>query len=170
MNSSEETTKTEDRARTVYFCCCCFATDEGGSWGHEVIAGPSGTLCTNCGAGGSAFPMPFYAAKSIREQASWVGKRYYPHEEDTENREERKRLLALVPDFPGRTARPVEHLNEDGEFEVQPGQWWVKQKAPGKSGWETTINGETAEEAIENSRFSSLTYYTEESLHAQEGS
>lgn len=35
----------------------------------------------NCGSGGLV-PMPEWAVSSIRFQASWVGKRYYPHDED----------------------------------------------------------------------------------------
>lgn len=59
--------------------------------------------CFNCGGGGT-ITIPAWAIKSIRGQASWVGKRYYPHEEDKERSEEIKALRALAPDDPERTA------------------------------------------------------------------
>ena len=66
------------------FCCQCFASESSGSWDHVVV----GSFCTNCCGNGTAFPLPKVAIESIRNQASWVGKRYYPHKEDTDLRAE----------------------------------------------------------------------------------
>lgn len=60
------------------FCCQCFASEASGSWDHVVV----GSFCTNCCGNGTTFPLPKAAIESIRQQASWVGKRYYPHAED----------------------------------------------------------------------------------------
>lgn len=62
------------------FCCRCFASESSGSWDHVVV----GSFCANCCGNGTAFPLPKMAIESIRNQASWVGKRYYPHKEDAE--------------------------------------------------------------------------------------
>lgn len=62
------------------FCCQCFASESSGSWDHVVV----GSFCANCCGNGTAFPLPKAAIESIRNQASWVGKRYYPHKEDAE--------------------------------------------------------------------------------------
>jgi len=66
------------------FCCQCFASESSGSWDHVVV----GSFCTNCCGNGTAFPLPKTAIESIRNQASWVGKRYYPHKEDADMRAE----------------------------------------------------------------------------------
>jgi hypothetical protein len=42
--------------------------------------------CHNCGSGGTNIEIPLWAIDSIRENASWLGKRFYPHKEDYWNR------------------------------------------------------------------------------------
>ena len=80
------------------FCVRCFADDRNGSWGEGVHGDSvSGTLCANCGAMNSALAIPTWAVESIREQASWVGKRFYPHEEDYERSTEVKYLRSIAP-------------------------------------------------------------------------
>lgn len=97
------------------FCPQCFADGESGSWEHVVI----GDHCTNCGAMGTV-RLPVWAITSIRSQASWVGKRYYPNKEDLEIFQERADLLTLVKEFPGRTCK----RSKDGDF------WVVTQIMP----------------------------------------
>lgn len=67
----------EDRNKVEKFCPCCFASETSGSWDHVVIGG----YCTNCG-NGSTVDLPVWAIEEIRRNASWVGKRYYPCDED----------------------------------------------------------------------------------------
>lgn len=135
-----------DRFELTGFCPSCFASSDGGSWG----VGVEGGHCYNCGAGG-AITIPRWAVESIRAQASWVGRRYYPGREDHELAEERKALLRLVPSFPGRTATPAVRL-EDGAWVPDPGRWDVRQMLP--NGWiETQVLAGSAEEAIEATRY-----------------
>jgi hypothetical protein len=129
----------EDRAQQFRFCPCCFADEASGSWHHVVVSG----YCTNCG-NGSTVLLPRWAIDSIREQASWVGKRYYPHKEDAERHAERDALLALVTRFPGRTATPAEGMDAD--------QWSVRQEMPGGLSVTTLVRAETAEEAMRKCR------------------
>jgi hypothetical protein len=145
----------------LLFCPCCFASSEGGSWGEVVIEGH----CFNCGAGGSGIEMKRWAVDSIRQQASWVGKRYYPHDEDKQRHEELKVLRALIPSFPGRTAR----LSEDGKAS-EPGKlvWWVEQVTGAQTTTSVSIEAATAEEAIEASRFL-LPYHPEASPRKSAG-
>lgn len=91
--------------KTSYFCPRCFADDEGGSWGEGVVG--NGALCANCGAMG-AIAIPAWAVASIREQASWVGKRYYPHAEDREHSREVRYLRSIAPPAAGVTAEHME--------------------------------------------------------------
>lgn len=98
---------------TLLFCVCCFATNEDGSWGETTVGEENSSHCLNCGAGNSCFSLPEWAVKSIRQQASWVGKRYYPHEEDKETAAELERLRVLAPEVP----RTYEEL-EDGNWKV----------------------------------------------------
>jgi hypothetical protein len=102
----------------ICFCPRCFASSDGGSWGPEA----SVDHCANCGAGGKMPTLPRWAIQSIREQASWVGKRYYPSQEDKDMAAEIEALRALVPVMPGRSAEK----NEDGS-------WAVIQKTPNSS-------------------------------------
>lgn len=74
------------------FCPSCFATNEDGSWAHTCDE----YYCYNCG-NCSTIKIPRWAVESIRAQASWVGKRYYPNEEDRENYQELENLRKLVP-------------------------------------------------------------------------
>jgi len=122
------------------FCPGCFATNEDGSWGSTVL----GDYCMNCGAGGTV-NIPRWAVKSIRRQASWVGKRYYPHEEDFEKHEEMKALRSLPKAFPGRTAEPCN--NEHNRF-------WVKQQLTENKSVTVSVTASSVEEAIEASRYS----------------
>jgi len=149
-----------DRMESVLFCCLYFASGDSSSWGEPVMEGH----CFNCGAGGTTFSIPRYAVQSIREQASWVGKRYYPSEEDLENREERKRLLASIENFPGRTVEPAMELDRDGNEVREEGRWNVKQATPGNLWSSTSVTAETEEEAWEKAKLCGLTYYDEESL------
>jgi len=96
------------------FCTLCFTTDTDGSHNHVVF----GDFCTNCSANGAVVELPEWAIKNIREQASWVGKRFYPCAEDREQLEERTDLLALVEQFPGRTAKLVT-VDDRDTWEVQ---------------------------------------------------
>lgn len=122
-----------DQTELRDFCALCFADDKSGSWGHVTTP----HYCMNCGAG-AAIRIPAWAVRSIREQASWVGKRYYPHAEDCEAYEERKALLELVPEFPGRSAE---------EYEDRPGEWRVTQILPVGS-VQTTRKADTADQAM----------------------
>ena len=127
-----------DRFRELQFCVCCFATDEGGSWGEGVVSGH----CMNCGAGGSTVRLPRWAVDSIREQASWVGKRYYPHEEDGVLGKEIRALRSAIGKYPGRTVTRVSRDDEDS--------WEIVQRVV--SGSIMTVvsvkEGETEEQAL----------------------
>lgn len=108
--------KTRDEIRQ--FCVRCFADDRGGSWGDGVHAiAEGGSFCANCCGIGSAFPLPQWAVDSIREQASWIGKRYYPHDEDVEKAAEVRYLRSIAPP-PESTAV---HL-ESGGWNVTQGR------------------------------------------------
>ena len=92
--------KEQDEVRE--FCPNCFADDRGGSWGDGTQCGH----CLNCGGNGTV-TLPQWAVDSIRRQASWVGKRYYPATEDRKMATKHAALLELVRRFPGRTMRLV---------------------------------------------------------------
>lgn len=125
----------EERSRQ--FCPSCFADEQSGSWDHVVVAG----YCTNCG-NASTVLLPEWAIKEIRRCASWVGKRYYPNDEDHERFIERDALLALVKEFPGRTAE---------REEKNPGYWRVTQRTE-KGSIQTSVPAESADEAMRASR------------------
>ncbi|HMJ52953.1 MAG TPA: hypothetical protein VK540_12780 [Polyangiaceae bacterium] len=91
----------------------------------------------NCG-NGSTVAVPAWAVESIREQASWVGKRYYPNAEDHEACEERLALLALVKEFPGRSVEPTD----------ESGRWVVKQLQPNGLYTMTSVDAATVDEAF----------------------
>jgi hypothetical protein len=138
----------DDRAATVLFCSLCFANDEdGGSWGGGVCA----AHCFNCGAGGSVVTLPKHAADAIRKSASWVGKRYYPSDEDREIQAELRVLRGLITDFPGRTAREYTDPVEGGPF-------WVVEQRTGPQGYTSQmfprLPGETPADGIVKSRLS----------------
>jgi hypothetical protein len=98
-----------ERAEVVPFCPGCFASSYDGSWGHICDE----SHCFNCGAGPTVM-LPRWAVESIRRQASWVGKRYYPHEEDIAAQKEVAALRAFAPPDPTDT---VEECGE-GQFSV----------------------------------------------------
>lgn len=102
----------EERVALIPFCPGCLGSIDDSSWGELVAEG----YCCNCG-NASTIMIPRWAVKSIREQASWVGKRYYPHKEDRERSAELEALRALAPDDPERTVKPVE--DPPGHFETK---------------------------------------------------
>jgi hypothetical protein len=118
------------------FCPRCFATDLDGSWEHTVVSGH----CTNCGSGGTV-KLAKWAVDSIRQQASWVGKRYYPIKEDTEQAEELKLLRNSMTVFPGRT---IEHTDLN--------QFRVTQKTGKNSTIVTFVTAKDIDEAWEKSK------------------
>lgn len=128
----------------------CFASEQDGSWGQTAIRDVN--HCLNCGAGGSVIAIPPFAVKSIREQASWVGRRYYPNAEDTEATEERHDLLVFVESFYGRSAEPATTI---------AGHWNVTQKTPTGSSISTLIKADSEADAIEKSRYR-LRYFAPE--------
>lgn len=147
MEAETEPKKNESHLDLLPFCPGCFATSEDGSWGSVVL----GDYCLNCGAGGTV-TIPRWAVTSIRRQASWVGKRYYPCDEDFEKYAELKALRALVKSFPGRTAEP------DKE---NPRRFWVKQQISENKSISTSVDASSIDEAIEASRYSGLPYVPE---------
>lgn len=106
-------TVTERSKKDVAFCVRCFASEDSGSW----CATGSQTWCANCSAGGTLILIPEYAIKSIREQASWVGRRYYPSEEDLHRQAELKRM---------REALPIPH-NRTASYVAESDRWVVSQ-------------------------------------------
>jgi len=124
--------------QVVDFCSRCFACSQGGSWGEGVLNGH----CYNCGAGGSTVLMPRWAVDSIREQASWVGKRYYPSQEDKELSRELRYLRSIAPAPEGRTVARSEY---DG---ANPNDWVVTQKYPDGSWVTTTVRADHAGPAL----------------------
>lgn len=147
-----------DRLKPVSFCPACFASEENGSWGHVVESG----YCTNCG-NGSTLSVPRWAVESIREQASWVGKRYYPAEEDKERHAEIETLRGLMTEYPGRSVE--RDVDEDGEVHFN-----VKQDRPG-GGYSTTMYSArygvaSAEQALERAR-TQLPFFTHDQLKAK---
>lgn len=90
------------------FCPGCFATAEDSSGGGAPI--PEGNYCTNCGNVG-LLNIPRWAVESIRAQASFVGKRYYPIDEDRDQAAELAFLRARMPDH--ETDRWVIWRDED---------------------------------------------------------
>jgi len=127
----------EEKKAVVHFCVRCLGSSDNSSWGAAV--GPS--YCMNCGAGGT-IDIPRWAVESIREQASWVGKRYYPHKEDLETREEIRLLRALAPDDPRRTVKQDEN---------NPRRFYAEQ--PTKTGSTgTTVVADSLEEAREKAK------------------
>lgn len=80
----------ESRNDIVDFCPRCFADTRGGSWGHTA----NDWGCTNCGSP-STVAVPAWVVDSVRENASWVGKRYYPCQEDKDDQRELEYLRSL---------------------------------------------------------------------------
>lgn len=100
------------------FCPRCFASDLDGSWG--CLADEA--FCANCGAVGCTVRLPAWAVREIRTQASWVGKRYYPHNEDRQHAAELAALRTRAGVPPDREAKRLED-----------GRWCIRQ--PLASGW-----------------------------------
>ncbi len=131
----------------LHFCVCCFATEEDGSWGCTVVGS---VHCLNCGAGNSSFPLPRWATEEIRRNASWVGKRFYPSDEDVQRAEERRQLLKLVQTFPGRIA---EEMLSEKPRNPENRVWKVKQDT-GQGRWSMVFVEAPAEaEALELARY-----------------
>jgi hypothetical protein len=122
----------EERVALIPFCPACLGSGDDSSWGELISEG----YCCNCG-NASTIMIPRWAVKSIRQQASWVGKRYYPHEEDFEQHAELEALRALAPDDPERTVKPVED---------QPGRFETKQPTE-KGSLSTWVNAGSLDEA-----------------------
>lgn len=139
-NQSPNTKTVEKLAELLLFCPCCFASSEGGSWtkGQAVFEG----LCINCGASGPALTIPRWAVESIHRQASWVGKRYYPNDEDKETWDEVQALRATIKEFPGRSVRRT----EDGK------DWWVSQRLKKGQSISIVVKAKTWEDAFEKAR------------------
>lgn len=97
------------------FCTHCFASEEDSSWGGTA----TNSYCYNCGAGGTSIRIPKWSIDSIRSNASWVGKRYYPISEDFEKEKELKKLRSTISIFNGRTAKQA---TDD------PSRWEVSQE------------------------------------------
>lgn len=93
---SPKLTEGQTKNDLLLFCVGCFATEEGGSWGEICVDG----YCMNCGSGGGTVQLKRWQIESIRTSASWVGKRYYPHQEDINNYREIQLLRARVPPNP----------------------------------------------------------------------
>lgn len=143
------------REELILFCSTCFASTDNASWNGEV----TDFMCGNCGAGGPNLKIPRWAVKSIREQASWVGKRFYANEEDIETYEEVRALRAMVKEFPGRSVR----RGEDGMF------WWVTQDKGGGTSTSVMIEkseAKTANGALAKARLQ-LPYVSEKQLRAK---
>jgi len=119
------------------FCARCFASDRDSSWGDPAAS----DHCFNCGAGGCTVPIPRWAIKMIRENASWVGKRYYACPEDRELSAELRYLRSLAPPPPGRTVRRADY---DG---CNENDWVVKQEYPDGSSTTTTVRADCDEQA-----------------------
>lgn len=107
---------TQPASESVWFCPMCFADSNGGSWNGGVDE----HFCTNCSASGTGILVPAWAVKSIRAQASWVGKRYYPNDEDREAWAERRLLRASVAELSRLTVARCEYDNGD------PKRWSAK--------------------------------------------
>lgn len=129
------------RMEIVDVCPGCFADSRGGSWGEGV----SGQWCMNCGSHGTV-QMPVWAVDSFRANASWVGKRYYPHQEDISVSRELRYLRSLAPPAPDRmvTQGLYEGCNEGGNENA----WTVRQKYPDGSTVTTTVKADSIGPAV----------------------
>lgn len=85
--------------------------------------------------------MPIWAIDSIRQNASWVGKRYYPSQEDREQALELRYLRSLAPPPSGRTVKRADY---DGSNEHD---WVVKQEYPDGSSVTTMVKADFDEQA-----------------------
>lgn len=104
-----------------------------------MLAGqPDASLCSNCGAGNSAIDIPEAAIQAIRKNASWVGKRYYPANEDWELQKEIQLLRLKMPEpVPGRSAKQIES-----------GWWRVSQMQEDEVEISVSVEAESSEDAL----------------------
>jgi hypothetical protein len=134
---SSKTPKLSQPSDFLSMCVRCYATEEGGSWGAATIKAVDGdyghsllgtlTLehahgkghCHNCGASGCTIVIPRWAVDSLRQQASWVGKRYYPIVEDSLAQAELRALRSLVPHDSGRTVEVAAYQNDVPEGQTR---------------------------------------------------
>jgi len=117
-----------------------------------------GRRCYNCGASGGTVRLPRWAIDAIRKNASWVGKRYYPDDEDRERAAEARTLRGMMTAFPGRRAR---------RDKTTPGRWFVEQ-ATG-AGRSTGVMVEAADKAgALRAAKCRLPYITKTALRAKE--
>ncbi len=114
--------------------------------------------CFNCGAHESTVEIPRWAVESIRQQASWVGKRYYPHDEDKDIRRE---LETLRKRATGRAGLSVKRT-ENGKY------WEVTQKKPGGLSVTVIIESDSEDYAMGRGVVL-LPYYSEEDLAEKAG-
>lgn len=128
------------------FCVHCFASDTDGSWDHMVNGDNCQNYCTNCGGAQTSVEIPRWAVEEIRKNASWVGKRYYPHEEDTERRVELEALRRTIKVFPGRIAAPIEREGDEEQ------RYRVIQPLSAKKNIEITINADSEEIALNKAK------------------
>lgn len=135
--AAEPVVKKPSNDDELEFCPGCFATNEGGSWGCTAEGG----YCFNCGSTGTV-KMPRWAVDSIRRSASWVGKRYYPSEEDLSDHRELRYLRHIAP------PAPIEAI------EIQPDPAYAGIPEDRKRPWmarrgDTTVSSyETKEQAL----------------------
>lgn len=122
----------------MLFCVKCFASSRDSSWGGELLK----ELCCNCGCAGSAIELEEWQIQSIREQASWVGKRFYPHEEDADQAAELRYARARLPIPKDRYARLC--IDETSRY-------WVTQPNA-KGGTSVIVEASSGPEALEKSR------------------
>lgn len=140
------------------FCPQCFATSEDGSWGQtSEYIDYKNNYCSNCGLNGAIIQISKWAASEIRKSASWVGKRYYPDQEDKDIKRELFLLRSMTKDFPGRK---VEGPDMDNFYTIIQEQ---------SSGRKLFISGkfQSKDEAFEWAK-TRLPYYTEEQLNSNE--
>lgn len=137
-----------DPTALVAFCVRCFASSDDSSWGEVLLK----EYCMNCGCNGPHLEIPRYDVKEIRRNASWVGKRYYPAEEDRKNREELERLRSEMTSYPGRSVSPA-----DGEG------WLVKQEKPDGTWISMYVDANSPNDALEKLRIK-LPFYKESDL------
>lgn len=97
------------------------------------------------------------ASEEIRKQASWVGKRYCPCEEDYERDKEVETLYCLMTEYPGRSVECC--------FDDETGVYFnVSQKTPGGCETWTTYSARqcgSADEALAHAR-KTMPYFTQE--------
>lgn len=125
----------EEQQAWANFCSNCFADDEGGSWG----CGTDRSHCYNCGMG-LPVSIPVEAVRNIRKQASWVGKRYYPHEEDIRELKELAYFRTRAGDPKNRTA------------EYRHGAWFVSQPSGEGKILSIVTQASSAEDALNKVR------------------